>query len=143
MSDFAKRVGERIRMLRLSKHYKLRELSRECGISPQRLKKYETGFCIPQNECAVRIAKALRVPPEALFGDSKMRLVRSEITPRAALAALANAVRRLPMLETIPLDLLDELQRIGAVAARQKLGLPDPAETLQAGNFCVGAVEKN
>lgn len=135
MTSFAARVGERIRTLRLARGLNVVQLSKLSGVSGQNLSKYEAGNRIPRQKAAVKLAKALRVPPEALFGDTKMRLVRSEITPRAALSALGAAIRRLPALENIPIDILDALERLGPDKVRERLGIVPPVEPLEAGKF--------
>ena len=66
-------VANRIKTLRKEKEWTQSELAEKAGISLVSVKQYETKKRIPDNHCINALAKALRVSPFYLLGETDFR----------------------------------------------------------------------
>lgn len=89
LDEAAKLFGERLRRLRESKGYSLRELADRIPMSHGGLGNYERGVRVPDREAIEAIARALEVPVEelesALFEAQVQALLRANrrLSPRS------------------------------------------------------------
>jgi transcriptional regulator with XRE-family HTH domain len=106
-----KKIGQRIRKVRLDQGIKQKDLARRIGISQGALTNFELGRRRISLEWLLRIAKALDVPLAYFVGAVEAPLSEDALGPKEH--RLLRAFGRMSRDPRLQMDLLHVLERVG------------------------------
>lgn len=106
-----KKIGQRIRKVRLEQGIKQKDLARRIGISQGALTNFELGRRKISLEWLLKIAKALDVPVSYFVGAVEPPPDKDALAPREH--RLVRAFRRMSRDPRLQMELLHALERVG------------------------------
>jgi transcriptional regulator with XRE-family HTH domain len=106
-----KKIGQRIRKVRLEQGIKQKDLARRIGISQGALTNFELGRRKISLEWLLKIAKALEVPVGYFVGAVEGPVEEEELGPKEH--RLLRAFRRMSRDPRLQMELLHVVERVG------------------------------
>lgn len=102
LDDFDRRLGERLKTLRIKRGLSLTDVASEIGISYQQLQKHEAGRNSLSTHRLLKIAKVLEVGPQAILNMAASQADAGELSKFSTLQRLGERHRLLKAYFALP-----------------------------------------